>query len=132
MLAHRWQLWKSHGTPVYFACTIKYSIPGEKPKHEALTTIGSSWDKAWKAFKDFFKLKTKKDWDYRFQKLNLGADAADAFVYTPPREGEPRGSSIEDFDEAKVEADLQAIWAPVLGGESLVDRIGVDALVNDI
>lgn len=41
----------------------------------------------------FFKLKTRKDWDLRFIKYGLGPDA---FVYTPPKEGEPRGVFLED------------------------------------
>jgi len=40
----------------------------------------------------FFRLKTRKEWEGRFMKGEVGPDA---FVYTPPREGEPRGEFFE-------------------------------------
>ena len=90
--AQRLQLYVSHATPKTFSCNVKYSSPGTAPKNEVLAPIGSTWETAWGAFQMFFKLKTKKDWDMRFLKCDLGAEA---FVYTPPREGEPRGLFLE-------------------------------------
>jgi len=71
-----------------FVCSVKYSAPNTISISEVLAPIGSSWETAWRAFELFFKLKTRKDWDMRFVKYDRGADA---FVYTPPREGELRG-----------------------------------------
>lgn len=93
--AYTLKLYVSHATPKYFSCNVKYSSPGSTPKFEVLAPIGSSWETAWAAFEAFFKLKAKKDWDMRFLKPDLGVDAAEAFVYTPPREGEPRGLFLE-------------------------------------
>ncbi|KAL6715479.1 hypothetical protein ACLMJK_006440 [Lecanora helva] len=93
--AQRLQLFVSHATPKTFACNVKYSSPGTEPVHEPLAPIGSTWDTAWAAFKAFFKLKTKKDWDMRFMKYDLGPEA---FVYAPPREGQPQGLFMDNTD----------------------------------
>jgi len=90
--AQRLQLYVSHATPKYFSCNVKYSSPGTAPTSKVLAPIGSTWETAWGAFEMFFKLKTKKDWDMRFIKCDLGTEA---FGYTPPKEGEPRGMFLE-------------------------------------
>lgn len=52
-------------------------------------------------FQSFFKLKTRKDWDGRFIKgiggsSDVGQGAQEApFVYSPPKEGVPRGVFLE-------------------------------------
>ena len=53
-----------------------------------LAPIGSSFEVAFGSFKKFFELKTLKEWDERLIKANVGEEA---FVYSPPKEGEPRG-----------------------------------------
>lgn len=91
--AQRLQLYVSHATPKVFATYVKYSAPGEEAKIEQLAPIGSSWETAWGAFTLFFRLKTRKEWEGRFVRGGLGPDA---FVYTPPKEGEPKGAWLED------------------------------------
>lgn len=57
-----------------------------------LAPIGSSWETAWDAFRDFFKLKTGKQWEERFVRMAAGSEA---FTYTPPKAGQPRGMFLE-------------------------------------
>lgn len=92
--AQRLQLYVSHGTPKMFACYVKYSAPNVTSTIEVLAPRGSSWELTWGAFEAFFKLKTRKEWSMRFLKWERGGPA-NAFVYTPPRGGEPRGMFLE-------------------------------------
>ncbi|KAL9134303.1 MAG: hypothetical protein Q9175_004517 [Cornicularia normoerica] len=90
--AQRLQLYESHATPKYYACYAKYRSPGHAPTSEMLTPIGSSWETAWDAFRDFFHLKTGTKWEERFVKTDIGSEA---FTYTPPKAGQPRGMFLE-------------------------------------
>lgn len=66
------------------------------PEAKTLAPIGSSFDVAFSIFKSFFKLKTHKEWDERFLKTDLGVEA---FVYAPPKDGEPRGTILEEVQD---------------------------------
>ncbi|KAF6221291.1 hypothetical protein HO133_002146 [Letharia lupina] len=90
--AQRLQLFESHATPKYYACYAKYSSPGHAPTSEMLAPIGSPWETAWDAFQGFFELKTGKKWEERFVRMALGSEA---FTYTPPKVGQPRGMFLE-------------------------------------
>lgn len=90
--AQRLQLYESHAAPKYYACYAKCSSPGQAPTSEMLAPVGSSWETAWDAFQGFFRLKTGKMWEERFVRVKGGAEA---FTYTPPREGQPRGLIAE-------------------------------------
>ncbi|KAF6231217.1 hypothetical protein HO173_010549 [Letharia columbiana] len=86
------KLFESHATPKYYACYAKYSSPGHAPTSEMLAPIGSPWETAWDAFQGFFELKTGKKWEERFVRMALGSEA---FTYTPPKVGQPRGMFLE-------------------------------------
>ena len=70
---------------------MKYSAPGEEAKVEQLAPVGSLWEAAWGAFVMFFRLKTRREWEGRGVRGGVGGDA---FVYTAPRGGEPRGVGL--------------------------------------
>ena len=90
--AQRLQLYESHATPKYYACYAKCSSPGQTPRSEMLAPIGSSWETAWDSFQAFFKLKTGKQWEERFVRMDAGSET---FTYTPPKVGQPRGMFLE-------------------------------------
>lgn len=52
------------------------------------------------AFKNLFKAKTRTRWDHRLDKLK---QEEDAFVYTPPRLGWPRGVMPTGWAEGVVD-----------------------------
>ena len=91
--AQRLQLYESHATPKLYACFEKYSKPGANSTASVLAPIGSSFEVAFDHFKKFFKLKTGKDWDDR---LPNTAPPKGAFIYVPPKEGQPRGVILCD------------------------------------
>lgn len=86
--AQRLQLYESNATPKIYACYTKYSAPNQSSLPEVLAPLGSSFELAFSTFKQFFTLKTRKEWDDRLIKAVMGDEA---FVYTPPKEGQPRG-----------------------------------------
>jgi len=90
--AQRLQLYESHATPKLYACYVKYSAPGGAAQAEMLSPVGSSFEVAFSVFKQFFLLKTKKSWDERFVRANMGDDA---FTYTPPKDGSPQGVTLD-------------------------------------
>lgn len=90
--AQRLQLYESHATPKYYACYTKYSTPGQTPTNQMLAPIGSSWETAWDAFQEFFQLKTGMKWEERFVRMEM---MGEAFTYTPPKVGQPRGMFLE-------------------------------------
>ncbi|CAD6575326.1 MAG: hypothetical protein ASARMPREDX12_001535 [Alectoria sarmentosa] len=90
--AQRLQLFETHATPKYYACYTKYSSPGQVSTNQMLAPIGSSWETAWDAFQGFFQLKTGKRWEERFVRMETGSEA---FTYTPPKVGQPRGMFLE-------------------------------------
>lgn len=57
-----------------------------------LAPVGSSWETAWDAFREFFGLKTGKGWEERFVRMEAGVEA---FTYTAPKVGWPRGVVLE-------------------------------------
>ena len=92
--AQRLQLYTTHTAPKMFACFVKYSAPGNKSWSRVLAPTGSSWETAWAAFEQFFKLKTRKEWAMRFYKYEMGKEAPSQeknFNYSSPAKGEPRG-----------------------------------------
>ena len=91
--AQRLQLFETHTEPMYYATFVKYSSPGATAK-EVLAPIGSSFSTAYDAFKKFFRLKTRREWDERLLKTPLPVEHGDKpapFVYNPPADGEPNG-----------------------------------------
>ena len=86
--AQRLQLYETHATPRLYACYSKYSAPDQRATVEMLAPVGSSFELAFDHFQKFFTLKTLKEWDQRLVKANMGDEA---FVYAPPKEGEPQG-----------------------------------------
>lgn len=94
----RLQLFVTHDVPKQYACSVTYSTPGARAQSHILAPSGSTWELAWGTFSSFFKLKTGKDWAVRFAKTNNveiweEGKNVKAFVYTPPKEGEPWGVS---------------------------------------
>ncbi|MCJ1272321.1 hypothetical protein MMC21_000107 [Puttea exsequens] len=88
------KLYTTHTAPKMFACFVKYSAPGNKSWSRVLAPTGSSWETAWAAFEQFFKLKTRKEWAMRFYKYEMGKEAPSQeknFNYSSPAKGEPRG-----------------------------------------
>ncbi|KAL9633021.1 MAG: hypothetical protein Q9164_004947 [Protoblastenia rupestris] len=85
------KIYETHNTPKLYACFTKYSAPGQSSMPEILAPLGSSFELAFGVFKQFFRLKTHKEWDDRLIKANMGEEA---FVYTPPKEGEPKGQVL--------------------------------------
>ncbi|KAJ9294333.1 hypothetical protein DTO271G3_6908 [Paecilomyces variotii] len=59
------QLYESNAEPHVYATYVKYSRIG-KSGTELVAPRGSSFDIAMKAYKKFFKIKTGKNWDERF------------------------------------------------------------------
>ena len=86
--AQRLQLYETHAVPHYYACYNKYSAPDQRATVEMLAPLLSTFELAFGNFKNFFKLKTGKEWDERLQKKDIGEDD---FMYTIPKDGEPRG-----------------------------------------
>ena len=89
--AQRLQIYETHNTPKLYACYTKYSAPGQSSIPEVLAPLGSSFELALGVFKQFYKLKTHKEWDDRLIKAYMGEEA---FVYTPPKEGESKGQVL--------------------------------------
>lgn len=118
--AQRLQLYESHSTPKLYACYSKYSAPKKQATPEMLAPIGSSFDLAYGNFKQFFLLKTLKQWDLRVGRQNMGPEA---FLYFPPRGGETQGvmpngevhaweSKVVGNDDASVSSALKVMgWA---------------------
>ncbi|KAI4202671.1 MAG: hypothetical protein LQ346_001933 [Caloplaca aetnensis] len=81
----------------YFAALLTYHTR-DAPVHKSiLAPKGSDWTAAFAAFTKTFAAKTKVDWDERLVPRRSWAEQEGAFVYTPPKEGEPRGEVAEDF-----------------------------------
>lgn len=107
--AQRLQLYESHAVPKLFACYTKYSAPdGSGNGHEkakVLAPIGSSFETAFEIFKKFFELKTRRQWDNRLGEANAEIDdrekkgEEEVFIYTPPKQGEPRGLIYDSGDD---------------------------------
>lgn len=91
--AQRLQLYESNATPKLYACFEKHSKPGESPTARILAPIGSSFEVAFDHFKEFFKLKTGRDWDDRLRKVE---PIPSAFVFALPKTGEARGVMQND------------------------------------
>ncbi|KAL2038152.1 hypothetical protein N7G274_009100 [Stereocaulon virgatum] len=96
--AQRLQLFVTHNVPKQYACSVTYSTPSAQTQSHILAPSGSTWELAWGTFSSFFKLKTGKDWALRFAKMSNvqiweEGKIMKAFVYTPPKEGEPWGLS---------------------------------------
>ncbi|KAL9129242.1 MAG: hypothetical protein Q9217_002254 [Psora testacea] len=71
--AQRLQLYESHATPKLYACYAKYSGPKQSSIPRILAPLGSSFELAFGNFKQFFTLKTRKEWDDRLVKANMGS-----------------------------------------------------------
>lgn len=59
------QVYESNGEPRVYAAYVKYSRVGKATTH-LLAPLGSSLDLAMKSFKEFFRLRTGRGWDQRF------------------------------------------------------------------
>ncbi|MCJ1462632.1 hypothetical protein MMC07_001234 [Pseudocyphellaria aurata] len=99
------KLYESHTEPSLYAAYVKSSSPGTPIVKDILAPIGSSFETALFAFTTFFALKTMRPWADRLAPLqDVGGDCEEeeegvekAFVYTPPKEDEPRGVILESF-----------------------------------
>ena len=91
--AQRLQLYESNATPRLYACFEKHSKPGDGPAANILAPIGSSFDVALDHFKKFFRLKTGKEWDDRFEDV---ASLQGAFKFATPKLGEAKGVMQDD------------------------------------
>ncbi|MCJ1389867.1 hypothetical protein MMC18_002724 [Xylographa bjoerkii] len=83
------QLYESHVSPSKYACFSSYSSPTAGTATHVLAPLGSTFTLAMGQFTQFFKLKTKLEWKERNGTLDM--ESENAFVYTPPAEGEPWG-----------------------------------------
>ncbi|RMJ26379.1 brct domain protein [Aspergillus sp. HF37] len=63
--AQQLQVYESNSEPRVYAAYVKYSRVGKAATH-LLAPLGSSLDLAMKAFKQFFLLRTGREWDQRF------------------------------------------------------------------
>ena len=91
----RLQLYETHTAPNLYATYVKYSSPGKSATH-VLCPTGSTFEMALSNFQAFFKIKTRKAWDQRLASVQVDEDA---FVYTPPPVGLPKGSVPIDPDK---------------------------------
>ena len=109
--AQRLQIYESHASPKLYACFEKYSKPGANSTASILAPIGSSFELAFDHFRKFFKLKTGKDWDDRLHKT---APSKGAFIYVPPKEGQPKGVMLSDV---LLSSGTRSITTAILDGE---------------
>jgi hypothetical protein len=87
-----------------------------------LSPIGSQYDIAFNAFKNFFKLKTSVEWEARLEKTgpcgcsnDTGDGGCDShFQYRPPAPGKPRG--------AMKQSTMADTWAKKWNGSSESSR----------
>ena len=89
------QLFESHAMPHTYACYVKYTRKGASGR-EVLAIPGSSWELAFDAFRKFFKIKTRKDWNDRLDgkpaPINNDGTDDEPFRYVPPASTyEPKG-----------------------------------------
>ncbi|KAL8900327.1 MAG: hypothetical protein Q9207_005754, partial [Kuettlingeria erythrocarpa] len=88
----------THDVPKYFAALLTYHTRDAPVRKSILAPKGSDWTAAFRAFTKTFRAKTKVDWDERLvPRRSSWAEQEGAFVYTPPKEGEPRGEVAADF-----------------------------------
>ncbi|KAL9029749.1 MAG: hypothetical protein Q9196_002044 [Gyalolechia fulgens] len=89
------QLCTTHDVPKYYASLLTYHTRDSPAQKSVLAPVGSDWATAFGAFTSAFQAKTKVEWDERLKPRRLDEDA---FVYSPPKDGEPRGEMPEDFN----------------------------------
>ncbi|KAL8836343.1 MAG: hypothetical protein Q9170_002957 [Blastenia crenularia] len=89
------RLCTTHDVPKHYASLLTYHTRDRPAQKSVLAPIGSDWTTAFGAFTKAFKAKTKVEWDERL-KVRRGEEGA--FVYTPPKEGEPVGEMDGDFE----------------------------------
>ena len=95
--AQRLQLYESNSIPKLYTCYTKYSAHDQSSAPEVLAPLGSSFELAFDVFKQFFRLKTHREWDDRLIKVKTVEE--EAFVYTPPRGGVPKGMILPAEEE---------------------------------
>lgn len=98
----RLQLYETHTAPNMYATYVKYSSPGKSATH-VLCPTGSTFEMALSNFQAFFKIKTRKAWEQRLASVQVDEDA---FIYTPPPVGQPKGNIPTNPDE--IYGDLSA------------------------
>ncbi|KAL8939243.1 MAG: hypothetical protein Q9211_002825 [Gyalolechia sp. 1 TL-2023] len=89
------KLCTTHDVPKYYASLLTYHTRDSPAQKSVLAPVGSDWATAFGAFTSAFQAKTKVEWDERLKPRRLDEDA---FVYSPPKDGEPRGEMPEDFN----------------------------------
>ncbi|KAL8717949.1 MAG: hypothetical protein Q9225_004868 [Loekoesia sp. 1 TL-2023] len=89
------RLCTTHDVPKYYASLLTYHTHGSPAHKSILAPIGSDFATAFGAFVKAFKAKTKVEWDER---LKTRKWEEGAFVYTPPKGGEPKGEVPGDFE----------------------------------
>lgn len=89
------RLCTTHDVPKYYAALLTYHTRDSPAQKSILAPKGSDWSTAFGAFKNAFKAKTKTEWDERFKPRQLDEEA---FVYSPPKDGEPKGEMPKDFE----------------------------------
>ncbi|KAL8942918.1 MAG: hypothetical protein Q9216_001393 [Gyalolechia sp. 2 TL-2023] len=95
----------THDVPKYYASLLTYHTRESPAQKCVIAPVGSDWATAFGAFTSAFKAKTKVEWDER---LKPRRPEEEAFVYSPPKDGEPRGEMPEDFNiNVGAEAVLQ-------------------------
>jgi hypothetical protein len=93
------QLYESDAIPHRYMVLNRYTKPGKTATTE-LSPLGSQYDIAFDAFKNFFKLKTNVEWEARLEKRDrccysnsAGDGGCDIhFRYQPPGPGKPKGA----------------------------------------
>ncbi|KAL9604042.1 MAG: hypothetical protein Q9219_000804 [cf. Caloplaca sp. 3 TL-2023] len=85
----------THDVPKYYASFLTYHTRDCPAYKSVLAPVGSDWTTAFEAFTKTFKAKTKVEWDERL-KVRVGVEGA--FMYAPPKVGEPVGEMPKDFE----------------------------------
>ncbi|KAL9004042.1 MAG: hypothetical protein Q9188_003130 [Gyalolechia gomerana] len=89
------RLCTTHDVPKYYASLLTYHTRDSPAQKSVLAPMGSDWATAFDAFTNAFKSKTKVEWDERLKPRRLEEEA---FVYSPPKDGGPKGEMPEDFN----------------------------------
>ncbi|MCJ1472638.1 hypothetical protein MMC13_001287 [Lambiella insularis] len=106
------QLYESHAPPMKYACFTNYSSPLAGTACHILAPAGSGFLLAFGQFMQFFKLKTKLEWNERNGVLGSeSTESKSAFVYKRPKDGEPWGLFEETYHAAFQEDEVAAdVW----------------------
>lgn len=89
------RMYESNTVPYMYCVFLRFSQPSKLPLTQMITPLASTFQVAFKAFRDVFHQKTLLSWEERLDR-ELGKErrtgmSGEPFVYLPPPEGEPRG-----------------------------------------